>query len=179
MNKNKLSKNNKIAIGVLVVALIFLVILVRKKTATINPLKDITAVKVDKEADWDGNTHYTYSFSEENTDKINRTIMEAIVRKKYPKAKNVIPKLSSSSSSSSTGFFEGLGNTMNDYSTLYKALGSKDASQFLADVTTVSTSLKFKKEGSNQVKAYFDISKKTAQEDGINPAGKVFDIKSE
>lgn len=179
MNKNKLSKNNKIAIGVLVVALIFLVILVRNKTATVNPLKDITAVKVDKEADWDGNTHYTYSFSEENNNKINRTIAEAIARKKYPKAKNVIPKLNSSSSSSSTGFFEGLGNAMNDYSTLEKALGSKDANQFLADVTSISTKLKFKKAGSNQVKAYFDISKEKASEYGINPSGKVFEVKSE
>lgn len=170
-----LSSNMKAIIGIVGLVLIALVILgIQKVNGPVNPLKDVETVKVSQSSDlWSGQTKDEYEFSDTNSDKINKNIMMAVAKKKYHKAKKVIPNLKSSSKD---GFFKGISDSMNDYDKLKDALGTEDADKFLEDVSYINSKLKFKKVGKDKIEAYYDIPEEKANQYGIDPSGKEFDI---
>ena len=174
-NFKNLSSNMKAIIGIIGMVLLALVVIgIQKVNGPVNPLKDVETIKVSQNSDlWSGQTKDEYEFSDSSTDKINKNIMMAVAKKKYHKAKKVIPNLKSSSKD---GFFQGISDSMNDYDKLKDALGTEDANKFLDDVSSISSKLKFKKVGRDKVKAYYDLSEEQAKEYGIDPSGKVFDV---
>ena len=170
----KLSNNMKAIIGIIGFVIFALIIIgIKNLNGPINPLKDVTTIKVEKTTDWYGNTENNYEFNDASMDKINKNVMLAVARKKYPKARNVIPNLKSNSKD---GFFKGISNSMEDYDSLKKALGTEDTNKFLDDVSMINSKLKFKKVKDDKVMAYYDMADEKAKEYGIDPSGKEFDI---
>ena len=170
----KLNNNMKavlVIIGFVIFALV--IIGIKNLNGPINPLKDVTTVKVEQTTDLFGEREDHYEFNDASMDKINKNVMLAVARKKYPKARNIIPNLKSNSKD---GFFKGISNSMEDYDSLQKALGTEDTNKFLDDVSVINSKLKFKKVKNDKVKAYYDLSDEKAKEYGIDPSGKEFDI---
>ena len=82
----KLSNNMKAIIGIIGFVIFALIIIgIKNLNGPINPLKDVTTIKVEKTTDWYGNTENNYEFNDASMDKINKNVMLAVARKNIQK----------------------------------------------------------------------------------------------